>query len=236
MIEQLLVGGRGSGGLTTGPGPQVLMAGNGRNGFFGETSSSQLITGQDLASLVGLTAGTLQNSATPWLKFFYNGEIVYIPKKNIRRSVTWNHLQAVNVVHGSRSIDIQGYQFRIELIEGLTRTPPAGAITPGYDVPWTHGSMWNELLYYVSQEMAHTAYHKRSQLGDNWANYPQDNTANGLNISDGNGRFSWCKETPSIQPTSRIQRGGDAVSYLNWYAHSTVNANWGWRPALFLLQ
>lgn len=142
----------------------------------------------------------------------------------------------MNVVDGSRVIDIQGYQFRIELIEGLTRTPPTASIATGFDTLWTHGSMWNELLYYVSREVGQVSHQKHSQLGDNWADYPQDDTANGLNISTGNGRYSWCKERHPTNLASRVVRGYLTVTSFFWTDYSYVHTNYGWRPALFLLQ
>ena len=43
-------------------------------GFFGEVPASELITGDALASQVGISGGTSQNSTAGWLKFAYKGK------------------------------------------------------------------------------------------------------------------------------------------------------------------
>ncbi len=64
--------------LMLGPGPQTLIAGDMTAGFFGEVPVSELITGDDLATTIGLTTGISQHSNEPWLKFALDGNIIYI--------------------------------------------------------------------------------------------------------------------------------------------------------------
>lgn len=200
--------------------------------YLGEVPASELITGNDLASLVGLAAGTSQNSDTNWLKYRSEGKILYVSKKNIRNNVTWNQLNAVNVVNSSRIITIKGEQYRIGLLKGLG-PDTSGFVRNSYDNPATFGSEWNRLMYPVSIDIP--SYPKTSQTIDNWANFPQDDSADGLNISTGNGAYSWCQETNPTDSTRCVYRGNSSVTLLNSNTSSNTYATFGWRVRLELI-
>lgn len=221
--------------MDRGPGPQNVIGSNGTEGYFGELASSELITGDALASLVGLTGGTSQNSTTNWLKFFIDGKIVFVSKKNIRNSVSWDMLNAANVINGSRIITIGQYQYRIGLLKGLnpdTSVP----YTQGYDVPSGLNSEWNRLMYPVSSdEGIQEDRQKHSQTIPNWANFPQDDSEDGLNISVGNGRYSWVQETNPTNTSYRVIRGSYSVAYLGSGTSSVTSAICGWRARLELV-
>ena len=63
------------------PGPTTLIGGDMTEGFFGEVTSAELITGDALASEVGISAGTSQNSTAGWLKFALDDKILFVAKK-----------------------------------------------------------------------------------------------------------------------------------------------------------
>ena len=88
------------------PGPTKLIGGNLQAGFYGEVSTSDFITGDKLARMIGLTAGISQFSNEPWLKFSYMGKTEFIAKKTFRYSVSWNSINAVNAVFGNRTIKV----------------------------------------------------------------------------------------------------------------------------------
>lgn len=82
------------------PGSSVLIGGDSNYGFYGEVPVSELLSGDELCELLGLTAGVSQNSDEPWLKFALDGKMLYVAKKTYRHSVSWNHINAVGAVFG----------------------------------------------------------------------------------------------------------------------------------------
>src|SRR6056297_3784771 len=67
--------------FTNSPGPKVLAKGDRDAGFFGFVPASDLITGDDLALDLGLTAGASIFSDSPWIKYIFKGQIKFIPLK-----------------------------------------------------------------------------------------------------------------------------------------------------------
>ena len=98
------------------PGPKVISGGNAKLGLYGETPAADLITAADLCTAMGLTAGTLINADANWLKYAYRGNIIYAAKKNIKHSVSWDHINAVGSVFGERIIEIGGKLFAVRLL------------------------------------------------------------------------------------------------------------------------
>lgn len=213
----------------TGPGPQTLIGGDSRAGYYGTISAADFITGDDLAQAIGLTAGSAQNSDVDWMKFAYQGETYFIPKKNHRHSISWNSLNGANAIDGSKIITIGLDEFHVELMKGLNPVPSV-PFTEGYDVPSGYNSMWNELLYKVAVDIP--TYPKTSQVGPNWANFLQDNSADGLNITAGNGRHSWCQEVNPTNSSNCVYRGNHSVTGLNTIPTPAAYSDNGWRSAL----
>src|SRR6056297_853572 len=54
---------------TNAPGPKFLLEGDMNYGFFGFVPAKELFTGTELASEIGLTDGTAQNSDSHWIKY-----------------------------------------------------------------------------------------------------------------------------------------------------------------------
>ena len=116
-----------------GPGSQVLIAGDMTAGFFGEVPTSELITGNDLATAIGLTTGTSQFNNEPWLKFALDNNIIYVAKKPYRHSVSWEHIYQAGAVYGTgdngsnpsganriqdANINVDGYSLDVTLLRG----------------------------------------------------------------------------------------------------------------------
>ena len=80
--------------------PDTLSFGTMDAGFFGIVPASDFITGDALASAVGVTQGTSQFSNTNWLKFAFQGEIYMVPQKPIRHTISWDHLYLQGAVYG----------------------------------------------------------------------------------------------------------------------------------------
>ena len=83
------------------PGRKELEAGDTEAGFFGFVQASDFITGDQLALDIGLSAGTSQNSDTPWIKYIWKGKVCFTPLKTIRRSIDWDSIYNVGAVYGT---------------------------------------------------------------------------------------------------------------------------------------
>jgi hypothetical protein len=115
--------------------------------FDGEITGEQLINMTDLASLLGVTEGTAFNNDSNWLKFVTDEKTLYVAKKPIRHSLSWDHLNSLGVVDGTREITIGANRYKARLLSGVNGEYQT--IQSGYDTVPTHGSEWNELMYRI---------------------------------------------------------------------------------------
>lgn len=198
--------------------------------------NNELITMSNLTTQLGVTQGTDQNLDTPWLKFYLDGRIIYVAKKTIRHSISYDHLSDLGLVNGSKVITIDNLQYRVGLLGGID-DDYTGAVTDDYNQPWTMRSEWTRLMYNVaSDDGITTVAQKQGQIGDNWISYPQDNSTNGLNISAGDGCFSWTKEINPANSSQAVTRGGSSVADVDSDASSDAGSYVGWRPMLELVR
>lgn len=138
-----------------GPGPNKLAAFNEKYaGFFGETLSSELITGTALAAMVDLTVGTNHSEidTIPWLKFALDNKILFVSKKCFKYNLSWSSLSAIEVVSGNKIITIGSYQYRIRLLKTIGPNADNVTWTTQNDSEFTHGSEWNRLMYNILPE------------------------------------------------------------------------------------
>ncbi len=201
------------------PGPSSLVGGDADAGYLGLTQTSELITGNALASSLGLSAGTAQYNTEPWLKFVLAGKILYIARKPFRRDISWNHINAVGAVFGTATVNIGGDLFKVRLVKGTNTDPfphPAGDF--GHDLPSTHQSEWNRLLYRVWDSVP------ASQEGPNWAEF----TSQELYFSASQGHRAWCLERSSTGRGQLRQGTLMDASFGTSFAHSHT----AWRPLL----
>ena len=220
-----------------GPGNRKLLKGTMEAGWFGEVPASDFITGDELARLIGLNAGTSQYSDEPWLKFGYEGEIYFWAKKPFRYGLSHDQLNAVNAVYGDRVETIRGKKYAIMLPRGTgkdVQSDPKRMIR-GYDGVVNHNSMWNKLMLPI---------HKNAP--SNWGDSsnvksPTENWGVGYTDADlithynnGNGSLNWCQET--VYNTSyRLYRGYRGVAYSRWNNLNNTGSYSGWRPVLKLI-
>ena len=236
--------------INLGPGPQELIAGNMTNGFFGEVQSSEFITGDQLATSLNITQGTSQYSDTPWLKFALDDEIIFIPKKPIRNSVSWEHIYQVGAVYGTNDnglypsggdrlqdamVNVGDDSFKVTLLKGAN-TDPVASNTTGYDLDWTHQSEWNRLMYPVHSGI-HTASSNPSTPSvpySQWASYSDEDLL--VHNSFGNGTYNWCQEQHPGTSTYRVFRGYNGVTFASRSAATNALTSFGFRPALRLVR
>ena len=237
--------------IDNGAGPQELIAGDMTNGFFGEILSSEFITGDQLATSLNLTQGISQYSDTPWLKFVLDDEIIYIPKKPIRHSVSWQAIYQAGAVYGTNDnglypsggdrlqdamVSIGNDNFKVTLLKG-GNSDPVASNTFGYDIDWTHQSEWNRLMYPVHSGI-HTDNSNPSTPSvpyAQWASYSDEDLL--VHNSYGDGSYSWCQEQHPGGSIYRVIRGYNGVTYSSRTSTPTAASPvFGFRPALRLVR
>ena len=229
MLELLMgFGVKGSGGD-----PTELLYGTLEHGYYGEVEAESFITGDQLATQVGLTAGVSINSDAGWLKFSLDYRTLFVAKKPFRHSITWNELDAIGAVFGTTQITINGKQYKVRLLkgrgDGLSTT-----ISDGFDTLPTHGSEWNRLMYHVSGKPFANASNTLASEGiteGDWAQFSEDELL--TNYTYGNGSYSWCQDTIG---TARCVRGYYGASLINNVSRTLRTTNCGWRPVLELVE
>jgi hypothetical protein len=216
--------------LSGSPGSKFLIAGTMEEGFFGEVPASELITGDALASACGISAGTAQFSNEPWLKFAYQGKILFVAKKPFRYSLSWNAINAANAVYGDRTVTIGGLTYKVRLMRGANKDP-----ADAYEGSICHGSEWNRLMLPIHENAPNNwAYPNNvdSPTEDWGVNYTDEDLLTHYNY--GNGSRSWCQEVAETA-SLRVRRGGYGVSSSGSITASNSSSGYGWRPVLELL-
>ena len=231
------------------PGPRFLIAGNMTAGFFGEVPTSELITGNDLATQIGLTAGTSQFSNEPWLKFALDGNIIYVAKKPYRYNISWEHIYQAGAVYGTNdngsnpsggdrlqdaNINVDGFSLDVTLLRGAN-SDPTGTDATGYDVAFTHNSEWNRFMYPIHSGV-HTDNNNPSTPSvpyAQWATYSDEDIL--VHNSFGSGSLSWTQETLASS-TQRLTHGSNGVTRVARSSATYATVTYGWRPCLRLAQ
>lgn len=96
-------------------GSNTIVAGDSNYGFYGEVSGEDFISGDELANVIGLTAGTSQNSDAGWLKVVDGNKMLLIAKKTFRHTISWNDINAVDAVFG-KIVTIDGVKYVLRLL------------------------------------------------------------------------------------------------------------------------
>ncbi len=229
------------------PGPDTLIGGDETNGFYGEVPPEEFITGDDLATAIGLSAGLSQHSNTPWLKFVLDGRIVFIPKVPIRYDLQWVSIFNAGAVFETghtdpylgytqdqtATIEVAGRDFDITLMSGANNNPFDGSA--GFDPTHTHTSEWNRLFYPI-----HSGVHTDdrnptdpSVAYGTWASYSDEDLL--VHYNFGNGSWSYCQETMSTDDQRSLLRGRFGVTHFQDTNKDFNNTDRGWRPVLRLI-
>jgi len=95
-----------------------LLFGTEELGYYGSVAYDDFISSADLAAQVGLTVGNWNGSLNDWLKFAYNGEILYVAKQPFKNNLNKNHLKTANIVSSetAKTVEIDGHIYRVMLI------------------------------------------------------------------------------------------------------------------------
>ncbi len=220
----------------TGPGPQCMAyVEEDDKGFFGEVPNGQLITPVDLTSQLGVTQGISQNTTTPWLKFYLDGKILYVSKKPIRHTIGYAHLRELGLVDRTRIITISDLQYRVGLIKVIDDDYFGQVVNNEAHPHYSLRSEWNRLIYNSVMDVTTPSLHKQDQVGDNWAEYPQDNSTNGLGVTAGNGSYAWGQDNFPETSIVSLFRGVDSVVRIYENGNGGKHYYYGWRPLLELV-
>ncbi len=229
------------------PGSKNLISGTMEEGFFGEVPASELITGDALASQVGISQGTSQHSTAGWLKFAYKGEIQFVAKKPIRHSISWDTINAAKCVYGDsgdKTVVIGGKTYKVTLMRASEPSNDPKTVASANAGVVNHHSEWNRLMCQIHEQA----------ISDNW-DY-KDNVESDIGILEhnlgsgsqgmyndndllthnthGSGSYSWCQEM-GTSTSNRLRRGRYGVSYSNNDTSSITHLSHGWRPRLELV-
>lgn len=215
------------------PGPTKLIGGNEEAGFYGEVPTSELITGDELAKMIGLTAGKSQNSNAGWLKFAYMGKVEFVAKKTFRSYISWDHINAVSAVFGNRTIKIGNHTYKIRLMKGKTEGKQNDIGSYQGDI--CKNSEWNKLMLPIHKNAPSSWEYPKNVNSptENWnVGYTDNDLFTHNNV--GKGTYSWCQEYGGID-RYRLFRGNLGVSYSSCNIPSYNNNDYGWRPVLELV-
>lgn len=217
-------------------GPKKLIKGNAEAGFFGETSVSDLITGDALSSAVGMSVGTSQFSNENWLKFSYKGNIQFIAKKPIRSYVVWGHINNVGCVYGTKIISIAGHSFRVRLIQGTNTNTPENYVTNA-DGDINHYSEWNRLILplHIRAKDGSWGYPNNIEPDLEYWGIDYDDTDLLTVTAAGSGSRTYCQERTA--GTIAVCRGVVDASLSQPAGFDRAGqVHDGWRPVLELVQ
>lgn len=99
-------------------------------GFFGRIKAANFINGDTLCATVGLTAGSSYLPNYDWLKFYYHGQIVFLPMSPLRHSVSWVNKNNANILYGCdlggrgrTDVKIGEFVFSVEETHNCHSTP-----------------------------------------------------------------------------------------------------------------
>lgn len=193
----------------------VLLFGNAQLGYYGRVSSASLITGDELATLCGLTGGTLipNHSNAEWLKFAYKGKILYVASRNYRNLIPYSDLTTRQLGEG-KNVFIKDKPYKVRLLEG-------GLYDGDVNV-----NEWDDLIYRVCPS-APGALPK-------WDTFTPEEFMAMAGAPNGKGS-SWTKTTYTYNTQTKVIRGGTTVRDYSWRTHSNSQNAIGWRPVLEMI-
>ncbi|AEH03506.1 virion structural protein [Pseudomonas phage PhiPA3] len=164
-----------------------------------------------------MTAGTLQNDTTPWMKFAYNNKALFIAQKSIRYGMSWDSLNAAAVATPGKTITIGNYRYKCRLL----LIAPADSGNSNSTLP---GREWSNLIYNVCTAGPSTK---------GWAAFTTADLGIGGSF---NGRYNWGQESgTATSGAGRAGVGYTTINKLDFNASGNTGTHMGWRPCLELV-
>lgn len=145
------------------PGGQILTHGDITvGGYFGRYTG--ICTGNALSSAVGLASrgsGThFINEQIMWVKFGFEDKILFIATKPLRKAITWNQMNSVGVVFGTKEVTFGGITYKcrnarvgysgsgITGQKGASDLPLLKAVNAGAGGTWRWDNLTDEELFF----------------------------------------------------------------------------------------
>jgi len=213
-----------------------IIATDGVVDFYGEVPDTELFTRTELSTITGMSSGVeLSDAGFSWLKFGFNGKILFVASKNVRSNVTVNELYNLGLVYGTDTVGAfppttgvnqntlltkNNLTFKVRLLNGSVNDPSGAErnVNVFTDGP---GSEWDELLKRV---------HSDYSPGGDWPTYTNEFLDIKLN------RYSFVKETHTHTTYSRIMRGYHGLLGMSSNIPQWRSSSGCWRPVLELVQ
>lgn len=183
--------------------------------YKGIVTAANLIGGLALYDLLGVT-NTGKVSLYPddgWLKFVDNGKTFYIAKKPLFGAITYEQLNAVGAVYGTKVVNIGGKNYKVRLMTGATTNPGA-----------TGGGEYNAYFSRVTARYQGPASERWASLTDADVGWPSGTSG---------GALSLCQEAHS--GGGWLTRGYPGFLGVWYQSPNTTHAGYGWRPVLELV-
>lgn len=223
----------------------------------GNPEGQQEMTASNLALACGLVSGNPINENTTWAKFSSMGEVLFVPVKPLRSSVSYIDIYEAGLVYGDGTngrvvptldggesavttkqetiVTIGDHRYSVRLMRGAGSDPLDSYNDADRGMPGEL-SEWNNLILPL---------HEKARLQD-WANPAYAGTTEdwGIGLSDedlvthssaGQGSYAWCIEQSDVTLTARVLRGGRGASYGVRADAWAAASHYAWRPALVLL-
>lgn len=211
---------------TGSPGAKRLVAGTMQQGYFGTVSASELWTGTQLASAVGISQGTVQFDNINWLKFALDGKILFRPQKAFRHSISWDAINAAGCVYGTKTVSKNGHTYKVRLMKGANKDPAGD-----YEGKINHYSEWNKLMLPIHIEAKDKSWAYPDNVEADVPYWGIDFTDEDLQFGSGNGSGVWCQEVVESS-SKRLDRGSLGVSRSISNNPSLTSTSLGWAPVL----
>lgn len=189
--------------------------------FINEVSNSSFITYSNMASLCSISTGTLINEGGGWLHFTKDNVNCFVAKKNIRTTISWDQLNAVGCVYGSKIVTISSKKYKVRLLKSY-RNDPSPSISAFY-LEELSDSEWAKMFYPLIKDDTYVPIPPRD------INAPYTMSDLQMNSYP----YSWCQETILGTPANRVLMGYMASCYYTQIASNNLTVGFrGWRPCL----
>lgn len=164
-----------------------------------------------------------------WREVNIGSKKLLIADRNILEQVSWNDLNAQNLIFG-KEITIDGQQYKLRVLTG-GEEKRGGGTGSSYD----GGKLPNEWDDIIVNEGNYPGLPKPSSTDlDSSLNDTDKNSAHNQ-FWNWYYMYSWCQETYKHDGALRAVRGYNSARHWNWLSATNRNSNVGWRPVLEVL-
>jgi hypothetical protein len=216
MISRLLNGAGNYKPKPPVPDGAVLVFGDTQLGYYGRIKASKFITGDALATLCALNAGTAiaAHSNTDWCKFAYKGKTLFVAAHILRHTISYGDLNSKQLVAGKLVI-FNGKQYKVRLLSG-------GEYEGDLD-----NNEWDDLIYRI----APSAPTKPATL-QKWDTLTPDDFLAIPGAGSGNKGATMCSTAYTYNVSNRVIRGDGTFNAYGSIGQGEANIFRGWRPVL----